>query len=428
MATRAPRRGTRAGNPLGEADGPPRARAEEKGGRGRRRAPAPYLPRPRTRARAHGPPGRDIGACDGARPSRAFPSHLRGPRPASRSPRRARIGSRGTPRRPAGRRRSGRPRVAEGGGEGSGDGRAGDAGSEPRRSPLRGARPRREPGQTSRARAARRRSQTERAAGRVAGRRNGIEGEGTPASRESPGTKALPREGGRPRPLPNDTRSQPRDGRPRARPSGPPPLAPLLSPDLRAPGGGGVDEGGGRGRGGRGGRGPLAAETRPQTHTGVPSPRGSQPTGPRGHDPRPDASHPPTPRRPDLTESSPPGTARGTEEARGRGGGSADQGGPRAGTEEQGGKRRTRGKGGGRASEGRARGRDRRATATDDDARTRLNLGRRRARAGPCEQTPSRATPPSLAGRGGRRLIVKRRSDRRSPGRNPGPQVRSKCR
>lgn len=52
MATRAPRRGTRAGNPLGEADGPPRARAEEKGGRGGRRAPAPYLPRPRTRARA----------------------------------------------------------------------------------------------------------------------------------------------------------------------------------------------------------------------------------------------------------------------------------------------------------------------------------------------------------------------------------------
>lgn len=49
---------------------------------------------------------------------------------------------------------------------------------------------------------------------------------------------------------------------------------------------------------------------------------------------------------------------------------------------------------------------------------------------GPCEQTPSRATHPRGGDRhhGGRRLIVKRRSDRRSPGRNPGPQVRSKCR
>lgn len=50
--------------------------------------------------------------------------------------------------------------------------------------------------------------------------------------------------------------------------------------------------------------------------------------------------------------------------------------------------------------------------------------------------TPSRATrgvgggrtaaQPQPTPRG--RLIVKRRSDRRSPGRNPGPQVRSKCR
>lgn len=68
----------------------------------------------------------------------------------------------------------------------------------------------------------------------------------------------------------------------------------------------------------------------------------------------------------------------------------------------------------------------------DDDRRrrhtahTRLTLGRRRARAGPCELTPSRATPNGATE--GARLIVKRRSDRRSPGRNPGPQVRSKCR
>lgn len=68
----------------------------------------------------------------------------------------------------------------------------------------------------------------------------------------------------------------------------------------------------------------------------------------------------------------------------------------------------------------------------DDDRRrrhtahTRLTLGRRRARAGPCELTPSRAIPNGATE--GARLIVKRRSDRRSPGRNPGPQVRSKCR
>ncbi|KAM7327949.1 hypothetical protein ACRRTK_012050 [Alexandromys fortis] len=169
-----PRRGTRAGNPLGEADGPPPPRAEEKGRRGAgggRPLPTTSHDRP-TRARAHSPPGRDIGACDGARPSRA-PSPLisTGLDPPAAPLRRARIGSRGTPRRPAGRRRSGRPRGAEGGGEGAEtEGGEADAGSEPRRSPLRGARPRREPGQTSRARAARRRSQTEeRAAARVAG-------------------------------------------------------------------------------------------------------------------------------------------------------------------------------------------------------------------------------------------------------------------
>ncbi|KAM7328963.1 hypothetical protein ACRRTK_010576 [Alexandromys fortis] len=157
-----------------EADGPPPPRAEEKGRRGAgggRPLPTTSHDRP-TRARAHSPPGRDIGACDGARPSRA-PSPLisTGLDPPAAPLRRARIGSRGTPRRPAGRRRSGRPRGAEGGGEGAEtEGGEADAGSEPRRSPLRGARPRREPSQTSRARAARRRSQTEeRAAARVAG-------------------------------------------------------------------------------------------------------------------------------------------------------------------------------------------------------------------------------------------------------------------
>lgn len=45
----------------------------------------------------------------------------------------------------------------------------------------------------------------------------------------------------------------------------------------------------------------------------------------------------------------------------------------------------------------------------------------------PCEDTPA-APPPERETPRGWRLIVKRRSDRRSPGRNPGPQVRSKCR
>ena len=57
---------------------------------------------------------------------------------------------------------------------------------------------------------------------------------------------------------------------------------------------------------------------------------------------------------------------------------------------------------------------------------------RGRARAG-LRGTPAAPLrpPPRREARGGGtdgRLIVKRRSDRRSPGRNPGPQVRSKCR
>ncbi|CAM9175173.1 unnamed protein product, partial [Bubo scandiacus] len=53
--------------------------------------------------------------------------------------------------------------------------------------------------------------------------------------------------------------------------------------------------------------------------------------------------------------------------------------------------------------------------------------GLRGAPAAPLRPPPAR--PPAVGGEGrqtGRRLIVKRRSDRRSPGRNPGPQVRSK--
>lgn len=58
-----------------------------------------------------------------------------------------------------------------------------------------------------------------------------------------------------------------------------------------------------------------------------------------------------------------------------------------------------------------------------------LHLGGRRAKntdpaiRNPQPRNPGRREAPTRG-----RLIVKRRSDRRSPGRNPGPQVRSKCR
>lgn len=61
----------------------------------------------------------------------------------------------------------------------------------------------------------------------------------------------------------------------------------------------------------------------------------------------------------------------------------------------------------------------------------RLHLGGRRApaalRANPQPRHPREGARARTHTPGGR-LIVKRRSDRRSPGRNPGPQVRSKCR
>ncbi|XP_057610625.1 collagen alpha-1(I) chain-like [Chionomys nivalis] len=348
-----------------------RQRGEGEGGG--RRSPAPSLPRP---PHAHGPPGKDIGACDdGCNPQAPPLSLSAGLAPPAAPQEELASGAKGhrsVPRAGAG---AGTPgvRKAE---EKQQRRRAGDAGSEPRRSPLRGARPRREPGQTSRARAARRRSETERAAGRIPVGRGTGSREGTSTSRESPGTDTLlPREGGRPRPIPNDHMLTPESGA--TRPSRPPPLATLLSLALRAPGSGGVDEGGGRGCGSRGDRGSsLASDTRPQTHeslffaTWIPVDRhaGARPRA--GRVPRP------TPRCLDLMKSSPPGTARGTEEARGTGreGESADEGGSRAGTEEQGGTKRTQGKGGGLASEGGARRHHRSTTTTDNDAGTRLNL------------------------------------------------------
>lgn len=389
-----------------------RAAAAARGGEGEagggRRAPAPYyLPRP-PHARARAQPARPghRGLRRGPTLARAFPTHLHGPRPASRSPKES---SHRQPRDTAASRGPAPERAPPGCGRrrrGSGDGGRGGRrgiGTAPL-APSRGAAAARARPNLAGACGAK----TLPDGGASGGTRRGggtASREGTPASRESPGTNALllPREGGRPRPLPNDTRSQhPETSATRAPPSRPPPLAPLHSPALRAPGGGGVDEGGGRGCGGRGSdrsSGPSPPRPAPRHTTGVSSPRGSQPTGPRGHDPGSDASHPPPPLDAWTSQSSPPGTARGTEEARGK----REEGAPtrarlaRAGTEEQGG-RGPAGRGaGGRARDARGRG----ATAAADDARTRLNLGRRRARAGALRTNSQPRDTPSLAGRGG---------------------------
>lgn len=348
------RRGHRGGehvpaNPLGEADGPPRARARRRrgGGEGDGR-PLPNLPRHHTRARAHGPPGRDIGACDGPDTFARLPSPLSSTGldpPASRSPRRARIGSRRTPRRPAGRRRSGRPRGCGRRRRGSTETEGGRRGiGTATRAPSRGAAAAR--ARPDLAGACGAKTLPDGAAGPAAGGEERDRGKARRRPARAPGPTHLPREGGRPRPLPNDTRSQPRDGR----------RAPLQATPARTSSLSGPTRTGRRRRRRR--RGPLvrrprrprrtlATETRPQTRTGVSLPhvdpsrpaRGARPGGPG-------ASVPPTPRRLDLTKSSPPGTARGTEEAREwEEGAPADEGGSRAGTEEQGGKRGPEGKG-----------------------------------------------------------------------------------
>ncbi|XP_041495603.1 collagen alpha-1(I) chain-like [Microtus oregoni] len=295
------------------------ARAEEKEGRrGGRRAPAPYLP-PATPTHARARPARPgHRGLRRARPSRASTLFSAGLTPPAAPPRRARIGSRGTPRRPAGRRRSGRPRGAEGGGEGSGDGGR-ETRDRDRDARGRGASPAKPRGRVRREDAPR------RSGGRTASRGGTGSREGTPASRKSPGTNALSREGGRPRPLPNDTRSHTETGA--TRPSRPPPLAPLLSPALRAPGGGGVvDEGGGRGCGGHGDRGPPSPRPAPKhTRESLPHVDPSRPA--RGGTTQ-GRTRPPPPASLDAwtSQSSPPGTATGTEEARGIGGGERRRG------------------------------------------------------------------------------------------------------
>ena len=362
-----------------------------------------------------GPPGRDIGACVG--PDLHAPTLSSSDPPAATQGGLASAaeGHRGVPRAGAG---AGAPGVRKAEEEG---GRRG-IGSATRAAAAR-ARP-------NLAGACGSKTLPDGAAGHVAGRRNGIEGRSAGVPREPREQPRCP-ERADVRVLSQTTHAQkPRDGN----------RTPLQATPARTTSLSGSTRTGRRRRRRRRrprspARGPSASVTRPpQTLTGafLSPPRGSQPTDPRRHAPGPDTSLTPR-RRPTLTESSPPGNGQGNGRRRGggrrerrRGRLASGSGGP--GGEDQ---KRTRGEGGRSGGRGTPRtGRGRRTTATDDDAHTRLDLGRRRARTGvcvgPCEQTPSRATP--LSGRGGRRLIVKRRSDRRSPGRNPGPQVRSKCR
>lgn len=164
----------------------------------------------------------------------------------------------------------------------------------------------------------------------------------------------------------------------------------------------------GRARGGGGRAGPAG---------GGPA---SHPTGGAANDPGDAASPPLAPRHPTGPRRRVPtagesgrGRERERRSARGR---SREEGRPAA--------RRRRA---GRTRPARTHG-----ARANAGHRPRLNFGRRRAPGSGAlraDSQPRDATPPRRRNRkGGRRLIVKRRSDRRSPGRNPGPQVRSKCR
>lgn len=336
--------GTEAGNTCrqpvrrgGRAAARARARGGE-GGAGRAagaRSLSPTTPHAHTRARARSarPGHRGLRR---VRPSRAFPSHLRGPS-STRQPL-PKESSHRQPRDTAASRGPAPERAPPGCGRrrrGSGDGRAGDAGSEPRRSPpSRGAA------------AARARPDLAGACGAKTlpdgasgGTRRGEErhrGQARRRPARAPGPKRRPVRADVRVLSRTTTRSHPETGatRPplRATPartsslSGPTRTGRRRRRRRRRP----------RARRPRRPRGPLATETRPQTHNGSPFPSRIPADRPAGGTTQTGRVPPPNPRRPDLTESSPPGTPRGTEEARGRGGGSADEGGPRAGTEERG--------------------------------------------------------------------------------------------
>ena len=431
-ATRAPRWGTRAGKPVrrgGRAAA--RARGGE-GGAGKATGARSLTSHDTTHARARTVrPAGTSGPATGPTPSHAS-LPLSAPRASTRPPAApqgelasAAEGHRGVPRAGA---VAGAPGGAEGGGEGARRRRAGDAGSEPPRAPLRGARPRREPGQTSRARAARRRSQTGRRDPPL-GERSAIEGRHAGVPREPRDQRTCPVRADV-RVLSRTTHARnPETGA--ARPSRPPPLAPLLSPDLRAPGGGGVDEGGGRSCGGHGDRGGPSPPRPAPKHaraslfpTWIPADR------PAGHDPGAWRVRPPPPLDA-WTSRRVPHRARPGERRR-RGNGRRERPPTRAARERE---RRSRGEREDPRERGRAGVRGTRAGARPPRDRHRRRrphtseLGETEGpRGGPANKLPAARHPLSRGGERGRRLIVKRRSDRRSPGRNPGPQVRSKCR
>ena len=384
--------GTRAGNPLSEADGPPRRTVRPAGTSGPASGPTctrlpspPPTRRPLPKEGSHRQP-KDTAASRGPAPERAPPG-------------------------------CGRRRKREGGRRGIGSAtRAAAARARPNLAGACGSK-----------------TLPDGAAGHVAGRRNGIEGRSAGVPREPREQPRCP-DGADVRVLSQTTHAQkPRDGN----------RTPLQATPARTTSLSGSTRTGRRRRRRRRrprrprspARGPSASVTRPHKrsrelsslpHVDPSRPaRGGTPPGRTRPSPLDDAR--PSPRVPHrATARGTGGGAAGGRRERRRGRLASGSGGP--GGEDQ---KRTRGEGGRSGGRGTPRtGRGRRTTATDDDAHTRLDLGRRRARTGlcvgPCEQTPSRATP--LSGRGGRRLIVKRRSDRRSPGRNPGPQVRSKCR
>lgn len=287
--------GTRAGNPLLEADGPPRRTVRPAGTSGpasgptftRLLPPSPHrrpLPKESSHRRAE-----DTAASRGPAPERAPP---------------------GCGRRRRGRETRDRKRDASG----------------------RGASPA-EPRGRVRLEDAPRRG----AAGHVAGGGTGSR-EGRPASREGPGTDVLGPKRADVRVLPRrHTRSNPERRAPRA-PPGHPRSDLSLSGSTRT----------GRRRRRRrrrprprrppAGALGLRDRTRPQTRTGAFSFPHVDPGRPARGGATPRRTRPPHPRRLTLTESSPPGTPRGTE-GEALGGGSADEGGSRAGAEEAGGRK-----------------------------------------------------------------------------------------
>ena len=290
--------GTRAGNPLSEADGPPRRTVRPAGTSGPASGPTctrlpspPPTRRPLPKEGSHRQP-KDTAASRGPAPERAPPG-------------------------------CGRRRKREGGRRGIGSAtRAAAARARPNLAGACGSK-----------------TLPDGAAGHVAGRRNGIEGRSAGVPREPREQPRCP-DGADVRVLSQTTHAQkPRDGN----------RTPLQATPARTTSLSGSTRTGRRRRRRRRrprprrprspARGPSASVTRaPQTLTGafLSPPRGSQPTGPRRHAPGPDTSLTPR-RRPTLTESSPPGTGQGN--GRRRGGG--EEGAPTRAARER--ERRTRG-------------------------------------------------------------------------------------